>query len=319
MSFLLFFRQFITNFNGGLFMEHINFNLTKNFVYQKCVERVEKKRTDQDTVKPQIALCRDDKSLVSFFFNCKTGPNNKYLVTKRLLNYHNNKTNEDYGAVPVFGFKDEHEVLWGNETEFNQNLFTIFSSLIKDILDSQSSKKDYLEYILSDNIIYAKYLSFHQIKEKYQVSLSENFAIWDYEVDEKHMIKYLDIAIQYLYDKPHFKEQFKIVFLTFTNLHDDYTHIDERICKELLPDLYNILEKNKPSATSLGIRVKTLIETDIIKALDQLDALKYNSDFLHTPEFKINKKIINASSKYICDLENIALSALNSGVCSYGW
>lgn len=62
-----------------------------------------------------------------------------------------------------------------------------------------------------------------------------------------------------------------------------------------------------------------IIHTDIIKAMEQIDALKNVPDFLNTPEFKLNKQIINASSTYICKLEDIALSSEATCTYLYGW
>lgn len=238
---------------------------------------------------------------------------------KKLLDYSSEITGCVSGAVPIFHFNNIHEVLWGDDTEFNDNLFTIFSLMIFDILNSSNNRKDFLEYILCDNIIYSKYISFRNIKNKYNISLIENFAIYDEMVDDQHMANYLNIAIKHLYNKTNFQEQFREIFISFTRLHDDYTHIDDRLCKEFIPNFFVLLDNYKPTNTSLGIRVKTLIDTDIIKAIDQMDALKNVPDFLNTPEFKLNKQIINASSTYICKLEDIALSSENLGIYLYGW
>lgn len=298
-------------------MAEISFDKTRDYIYRNCVERVDNKRKEKGL--PQIELCRDDKTLVSYFFNCKLTSNNQYLVTKKLLDYYSEKTGCVSGAVPIFEFSNIHEVLWGNDIEFNDNLFTIFSLIIFDILNSSYKKKDFLEYVLCDNIIYSKYFSFRNIKNKYNVTLLENFAIFDEMVDDQHMSSYLDTAINYLYNKPDFRRKFSDIFLSFTNLHDDYTHIDDRLCKEFIPNLYVLLDEYSPTDSSLGIRVKTLIDTDIIKAMEQIDALKNVPDFLNTPEFKLNKQIINASSTYICKLEDIALSSEATCTYLYGW
>ena len=51
----------------------------------------------------------------------------------------------------------------------------------------------------------------------------------------------------------------------------------------------------------------------------QVDAYKSNSDFCATPEYKINREIIHASSQYIVELENIALLTYESGSYIYDW
>lgn len=300
-------------------MQCIAFDSFKQYIFRKCVDRVEAKRLSQDPVQPQIALCRDDKSLVSFFFNCKTGTNNKFLVTKRLLNYKSNETGELSGAVPVFGFKNEHEVLWGDMLEFRSNLFPIFCLLIKDILESDYEHKETIENTLCDNIIYAKYSTFRTIKDTYDISLLENFGIYDESVEDHAMNEYLEIALMHLYHQNKFEASFERIFLSFTKRYKNYTHIENRLYRDFLPDLLTLLEEYKPSSSSLGLRVKTLIETDIIKAMDQIDEFKKNSDFCDTPEYHINKEIIHASSQYIVELEKIAQHTYDTGTYIYGW
>lgn len=300
-------------------MQRIKFDSFKQYIFRKCVDRVEAKRLSQDPVQPQIALCRDDKSLVSYFFNCKTGTNNKYLITKRLLNYKSNDSDEISGAVPVFGFKNEHEVLWGDMKEFRSNLFPIFCLLIKDILESDYERMETIENTLCDNIIYAKYSTFRTIKDTYDISLLENFGIYDESVEDRAMNDYLEIALKHLYHKNMFEASFERIFLSFTKRYNDYTHIEKRLYRDFLPDLLSLLEEYKPSSSSLGLRVKTLIETDIIKAINQIEAAKNNSDFCNTPEYHINKEIIHASSQYIVELEKIAQRTYDAGAYVYDW
>lgn len=312
-----FFDIFHPTIIGGIIMLEINFKKTKEYIYKSCVNRVDKKR--KELKKPQIDLCRNDKSLVSCFFNCKITKNNPYLVTKKLLDYYSDETAERTGAVPAFKFSNEHEVLWGNDEEFDKNLFSIFSLIIKDILDSSCKEKEILEYTLSDNIIYAKYLTFYKIKKVYDISLLKSFAIWDYMVDDIHMNNYLETAINHLYNKPDFMEKFKKIFLVFSKRYNDYTHIDKRLYKHFIPEFKLLLEEYKPTNSSLGIRVKTLIETDIIKSIEQINTFKNNSEFLFSSEFQINKEIINASSLYITKLEKIADTCEQTGIYIYGW
>jgi hypothetical protein len=280
---------------------------------------VDAKRKSQIPIKPQIALCVEDKSLVSYFFNCKTGPNNKYLVTKRLLDYKSETTGAVTGAKEAFGFKDVHEVLWGDDKEYNTNLFSIFCLLIKDILSSDYENKGIIENTLCDNIIYSKYSTFRKIKDDYNISLLTNYGIFDEKVEDQAMNNYLKIAIKHLYYKDGFEESFKNIFKSFTNRFNDYTHIEDRLYKFFLPDLLSLLEKYMPSSSSLGLRVKTLIETDIIKAKDLIQAHNSKSDYCNTVEYHLNQKIIRATSEYITKLEEIAELSYADGTYIYGW
>lgn len=144
----------------------MDFKNTKEYIYEKCVRRVESKRLSLSPVPPQIALCPTDKSLVSCFFNRKLTQNNKYLVTSRLLDHYESASGTRTGAVPAFGFNDIHEVLWGSLEEFDQNLFDIFSAIIKDLIQSDYEHLALIDVTLCDHITYSKYSTFYRIKKK---------------------------------------------------------------------------------------------------------------------------------------------------------
>lgn len=133
-------------------------------------------------------------------------------------------------------------------------------------------------------------------------------------VENEVLNEYSEIAIHHLYHKTHFEDSFKDIFLSFTRKYNDYTHIDDRLCKDFLPLFLSLIEKYKPSSNSLGLRVKTLIETDIVKAIVQIEAHNSNSDFCATNEYHLNKEIIRASSQYIVELEKIARHAYETGI-----
>ena len=287
-------------------MTTIDFVLFKKYIYRKCVDRVENRRLSEHPTKPQIKLCPGDKSLVSYFFNCKLGPNNKYLITERLLDYKNKEDGARYGAVPIFKFNDKHEVLWGDEKEFDENLFDIYIFLFTDILNSKSEFNILIKDVLCDNIIFAKYYSLFTIKYTYDISLLETFAVPDAMVNITNMNIYLKIALKHLYERPEFRNKFKDIFLDYTKKYDDYTHIDKRLVKDFIPALSILLNEYLPAPESLGLRVKTLINNDLIKMLEQLHDIGNGN--IDNTNFEINKRIINASSLYITKLEEIAYS-----------
>lgn len=295
----------------------LDFTLTKKFLYEKCVERVERKRC---SFNPPIS--RDsifyDPSLLSKFFNCKTSSSNTYLITPKLLRC-SNESGEEMGFVKILDFKDEEEVLWGDNQEFRDNLFSIFTCIIQDIMSSDYEGKDYIDEILCDNIIYAKFSSFRHIKDKYKISLLPYFGIWDSKVEDDKMRKYIDIACDQLYHKANFAHKFEKVLWDYSRLYKDYSFLDTRLRNDLLPSLFTMLEDYTPSSNSLGLRVNALINTDLIKSIDQIDAMHSCNDYMETPEFHLNQSIIHAASNYILELENIALSALESGTYIYGW
>lgn len=289
----------------------MEFPKTRDYVYHKCVERVDERRKAQG--KKMIDLCPDDKSLVSHFFKCHTTRNNPYLITKRLLNV-NNEEQGVYGAVPILGFKDEFEVLWGNDEEFSTNSYDIFKSIVMDIFNSKS-KEDYkkedldiidtIETVLCDDITFAKYSTFFHLKEKYQVSTIKYFGILESSISITSMSQYFEDALRYLYHKDDFGKSFEKSFYKFTRKYKNYKYFDKRLYEEyVIPKLIPLFKKFMPTSASLGLRVKRLIEDDISKMIEQIPALHTSKESSST--FMFNRKIINASSEYIVKLEEIA-------------
>lgn len=167
-------------------------------------------------------------------------------------------------------------------------------------MNSKSDLTSLIEDVLCDNIIFAKYYSFCLIKTIYNIPLIKYFAIPDEMVSNKNMNEYLKIALVHLYNRPNFEFKFRKIFLKFTNEQNLYTRIDENLTKYLIPYLISLLKEYLPTEESLGLRVKTIINSDMLKVIDQLNRN------INSSEFKINKKLINASSTYISELEQIA-------------
>lgn len=178
--------------------------------------------------------------------------------------------------------------------------------LFTDILNSKSEFNILIKDVLCDNIIFAKYYSLFTIKYTYDISLLETFAVPDDMVNITNMNIYLKIALKHLYERPEFRNKFKDIFLDYTKKYDDYTHIDKRLVKDFIPALSILLNEYLPAPESLGLRVKTLINNDLIKMLEQLHDIENGN--IDNTNFEINKRIINASSLYITKLEEIAYS-----------
>ncbi len=280
----------------------MDFERTRNYIYKKCVDRVDKRRIEKQ--KPQIALCPDDKSLVSHFFNGKCTTNNPYLVNKRLINTNDEKKGIISGAVPILGFKDEFEVLWGDEKEFKEALYPIFKNIMFDLVSSNSEYNEDIETVLCDYITYSKYSTLLHIKNLHNISLLKYFGVLDTAVSPENMHIYLDHAIKYLYSKDNFSVSFEKTFYEFANKQKDYKFFDHKIENNYVIPLLIPLIKDYKKTDSLGLRVKKLIESDISKAIEQIDL--YTPSYQFSPEFKLRRHIINASSSYIVELENIS-------------
>ena len=277
----------------------MKFDNTRTFVYEKCVERVEKRRKEKNV--PMYTICPDDKSLVSHFFNNNPTPKNPYLVNKRLLK----NEDDDTGILPILKFDKEHEVLWGEPTEFENNLYPIFERMIFDLMSFDSKYKSDIELVLCDHITYAKYSTIAKLKEEYHLSSTLTyFGILDIFISDENMKIYLRNAIRNLYAKPRFSDLFMKEFLIFTHKHKDYKFFDKRLEQEfIIPSLIPLIRKYVPNSSSLGLRVKQLLETDIVKCINQFELQAKNQE--HSVEYSMNLKIIHASCDYIVQLEKI--------------
>lgn len=279
----------------------IYFKLTLTTIYANCIRRVSQKMGD----KKKFSLCEDDPSLVSNFFNGKVTSNNPYLITKKLLDYHSNQSGERIGAVPVLKFKNEFEVLWGSTEDFEQNLFPIFYCLIKDILNSNyknphTENQLLIQNVLCDDITFAKYYSFYQLKETFQLlSTLPYFGIHDELISPDLMGDYLLIAIDHLFQRENFKESFSSIFKAFISKHanTDYKHIDSRLETYFLPKLLTLLKMYIPSHTSPGVLMKAHIDNDFLKAI-------YLMHDIASPSEQIAyKELVQYSSNYLTILE----------------
>lgn len=280
----------------------INFDKTRNYVYKKCVERV-KKRLEEHKL-PQITICPADKSLVSDFFNIKCTANNPYLINKRLIESDTEKSGKT-GVIPHLKFKDAFEVLWGDEKEFNQNLLPLFTCIMTDLVSTNFEYSDIIETILCDHIMYSEYSTLLHIKGKYNISLLKYYGVLDSAVSAENMERYLLASLNLLYSKENFKELFSESFYTFAYKYKDYKNFDERLEKKyIIPTFIPLLKKYMPDYNSLGLRVKKLIEDDLLYMIEQIDL--YSPNYESSKEFQMRRQIVNASSSYIMALEEIA-------------
>ena len=280
--------------------EQTFFKLTLTTIYANCIRRVSQKLGN----KSQITVCEEDPSLVSFFFNGKITPNNRYLITKKLLDFHSNELGAKIGIVPTLKFQDNFEVLWGSKDEFDQNLFLIFYCIIKDILESNYEhphieNRLLIQNVLFDNVTFAKYYSLYQIKRAYKLSsILPYFGVNDNLISPSSMGTYLLIALDHLFQKENFKESFSSIFYTFAKERNDYMHLDRRLEQNFLPNLFKLIEHYKPTSDSLGLLVKSHIDNDLTRSIYLL-----NNTVSSNAQQIAYKELIKQSSQYLAVLE----------------
>lgn len=132
------------------------------------------------------------------------------------------------------------------------------------------------------------------------------FGVYDFFVSSYYMEGYRYDALYYLYSKDKFSDLFAKSFYGYASKYTDYKFFDKRLENNfIVPALIPLLRDYMPKSDSLGLRVKKLIEDDISKMIDQINNL-HIPNYESSPEFEFRRKIINASSSYIIELEKIA-------------
>lgn len=286
------------NNKKGFFM---NFAHTTHFIYQSCITRVQKKLERKKL--PQISIYRSDKTLVSTFFNYmkymekgKTPKNNPYLLPPCLVEH------EDEGIVPTLGM-ERFEVLWGNEnTEFLDNLELIFKYLMLDIQENLQTDFPTMILVLCDYVPFAKYSTLLRIKMNECISLLDTFGVYDEKVSSDNMYSYLLEALQFTFDKKEFSEDFQTTFFKFAEQLKSFSRLPSKLERFVKNDFYDLFNRHKPSSDSLGLRVKELIEKDLVHALELINSSKGSANILQESYMK---ELNYASSQYIVQLENI--------------
>lgn len=283
---------------------------TMEYIYKKCSERIDT-RIKEKGVKAYQIYPADPKLISRIRNNNRKNKNNKYLLTNSAMRT-KDESGKPVGLIPILHFKNEHEILWGNELEFKKNLFMIFYYLIKDLLSSdfEADVKD----TLYDYVPYAKYSAFFQIILEAEplpgnigLPFLSCYGVYEDEVFS-NLEKAEDDAIEYLYLKC--KDNFEQVFFDFTKETLSFTKINKVIEKNFINLVFiALLKKYLPGIDSLGLRVKNLIQADISHTRDLILLHHISPDTDN--ELSLIKNLIHASSKYICELENIQKELLS--------
>lgn len=269
---------------------------TTELLYQLCADRVKNKIKDSDLTLEQIYP--NDPKLISRIQNNKRYNGNRFLLTDTVImpSEPDENAHSNIGLVPLL-FKSKDELLWGTVEEFTQNLYPIFESIILDLLDASSEIEIDINYILSDYVPYA-----------------ENYAYWHllYECDNKYPAilygisedkitnnreKLLSKAIKFLYKKCN--DSFFTIFINFTVSVRSYKKLDSVLYKEfIIPLFIPMLKKYIPTSSSLGIRARELILSDLSSA----PKLILEQEVLPKSYQAYYRILNNASSAYILKL-----------------
>lgn len=290
----------------GVNQKEPRFIRTVYYFYGSCIQRVDQKRIEKGFTQKQV-YDTDDASLISNFFNMKCTKNNPYLLTDKLLGYINNRTehavNESdikVGILNTLDFNSVHDVLWGTDIELKQNLPLIYRNIMSDLSFYYRDFAPTIENILCDYIPYSECITFSNIKKTQNISIKQYFGIEDESISSLNLQIQRERALLHLYSKTTFRTSFESSFIEFANRTESFTKIDKKLENDyIMPIFIPLLKKHISDDSSLGLRVKKIIENDLILVLNST----LTSEDISDKTFR--QALINASSEYIAKLENI--------------
>lgn len=275
----------------------MNLCWTKKYIYKKCADRISNKIREKDVTLKEIYP--SNEKIISRITNCKIGSKNPYLIQDAVLSNYcsdENGNSKNVGIIPILGFENAQEVLWGTASEIRVNIPEIFQNIIYDLILCNSELDVNVYDIVCDYVSYAKYSTYWRLL----YDTDHSVPAFYYGLFEDDVLNNLDsareAAINYLFFKPQCKEVFTQAFIDFASTTCSFKKLDDTLTNNLIyPAVIPLLKRYIPDNNSLGLRVKNIIEADI----SQKKALVFIP-----PEFKSPcEKLILISGSYISELE----------------
>lgn len=264
------------------------------FFYKKTSERI-KKEVEKSNLTYREIYMRDSKQ-IGYIINNKRTKNNRYLIPDAVLKNTDDFGNAD-GLLAKLSFSDCKEILWGTDNEIDNYLPELFELLWEFTSYKKNPYNIDKEMYLCDYIPYAKLSTYLSILEQPDniypalfYGIREDTIYSNIALAEKN-------AYKYLYNNC--KDSFSTIFHEFAKNTDSYHCLNTVFKHSFIDNLFvPMLNKHKPTAASLGLRVQAFIRNDLRNC-----ATLYfeNNSSKNSYLFKL----INASSTYICALEEI--------------
>lgn len=318
-----------------------DFENIADFFYKKASDRIKHKVKDSNL--RHVDILYPDPKQISRIINNNRQRNNPYLINDSALeSSYKLEDIEKFipcGLVPNLNFNSKKEVLWGTDVEICSYIHDLFMLLWNEVCINR--KRIDSELYLCDYIPYAKYSTYWKILFESDSINDPRFSFVKYskimpdsEIETSNFIRYpneeysnrvlnfpalffgikentvienidsaRDDALEFFYNRC--KEDFFTVFIEFAEKNDSFHMLNNKIKNDLVENRFlPLMEKFKPDASSLGLRVKNLIYED----LSFCASLVCNRS-IDNPDYR--KQLISASSDYIIRLEKIQ-SALQS-------
>lgn len=285
------------------------------FFYKKASARV-KTKVEESKLKHKEILYSDPKQ-ISRIINNNRQRNNNFLINDSALETsyvdENNKS-VSTGLIPSLPFNSPKEVLWGTDKEITEYLHDLFTLLWDEVC--VRNKLIDSDFYLCDYVPYAKYSTYWKILFESDTINDPHFSFVEYDgkmlnfpamfygIKEDTVIENIDSArsdaLEFFYAKC--KDDLFKSFIEFTEENDSFHMLNNRIKNDLIEKRFlPLIEKYKPDASSLGLRVKDLILED----LSYCAALVYNRN-IENPDYR--RQLIKASSDYILRLEKLQVA-----------
>lgn len=239
----------------------MNTNLIEEFFYSRASYRIAE-RVKSSGLK-YAEIYKPDHKQISRIINNKRTKNNRFLICDAVI--HNYYIDDESGksiecgllATKKLQFNSITEILWGTDSEIDDYLYLLFKTLWNEYADNNSESEIYL----CDYVPYAKNSTYFNLL----FNSGNTFPAIYYGILEDTIIEKLEPSKQYallfLYRKC--KKDFSAYFHNFIGEHQSFHKLDKTISDVLYPSFVSIIENHKPNDSSLGLRVRNLINADL--------------------------------------------------------
>lgn len=270
----------------------MNIDKILDFFYEKTAQRIKTKIKESGLKYEDIDL--GDPKIISFVVHNKRTKNNRFLIRDGIVN----------SFLQTLNFKTKQEILWGTNEEINTYIYDLFGLLWEEVSSETSMYGIDKELLLCDYIPYAKCKAYWNI-----IFSSENkYPAISYGIYEDYVVENIDHtesnALMFLYEKC--QQEFLSIFEKFTNETISFSKINKVFITNFIEASFvPLLKKHTPDSSSLGLRVRNLIYSD----LSHSAPLVYGEE---TENSSYLKRLSKATSSYILALEDIQQDMLIS-------
>lgn len=288
----------------------MNMEIIMEFFYKKASRRIRKQV--EKSGKKHSEIYKNDSKIISKIINNHRMRINRFLITDAAISssYFDRDENAliPTGLLHNLDFINEKEILWGTDEEIKHYLPELFKLLWDELPDKDSAYQIDKDFILWDYVPYAENSVYYKVLSNYEYNYS--FLGLYGKSDVAVLVnqeKFKQEALEFLYLKC--AKRFAKIFNNFSSETVSFKKIDKVFKEQFIETMFiDLIKHNIPEEkTSLGLRIKTIIETDLVQSADLI--IKH-SETGQIDEKK--KKLINAASTYAFMLKEIQKDLIES-------